>query len=215
MFTLAPPRPAVLNFHRENQDYRTGKPLTMWATAATLPSFLRFELRRPLLLRPRAACRRDDTVHPQVLDHLTVVILRMEGADNGDCETRGEKWSYGLGQWRDLVFGGDPGNGPMAERERIFKILHNFVLGFQRRGAVDIFFDGVSVYRLPHERAKINVIGEGDVLHLFSESAYAFKLAIRRREGILVFGHSFSSGYDFLLDNAIEHVEDRSDGGRL
>jgi hypothetical protein len=28
-FILAPPRPAVLNFRRENQDYRTGKPLTM------------------------------------------------------------------------------------------------------------------------------------------------------------------------------------------
>ena len=80
--------PAVLNFHRENQNYRTGKPLTMWAAAANLPSFLRFGLRGLLLLWPRAACGRDDTVHPQVLDHLTVVILRMEGADNGDCETR-------------------------------------------------------------------------------------------------------------------------------
>ena len=87
-FILAPPRPAVLNFRRENQDYRTGKPLTMWAAAANLPSFLRFGLRGLLLLWPRAACGRDDTVHPQVLDHLTVVILRMEGADNGDCETR-------------------------------------------------------------------------------------------------------------------------------
>jgi hypothetical protein len=103
----------------------------------------------------------------------------------------------------------------MAEREGIFKILDNFGLGFQRRGAVGIFFDGVSVDRLAHERAKIKVIGEADVFHLFSESAYAFKLAIGRREGILVFGHSFSSGNDFLLDNTIEHVEDRSDGGRL
>src|SRR5215469_18971651 len=103
----------------------------------------------------------------------------------------------------------------MAERERIFKILHNFGLGLQRRGAVEIFFDGVSVYRLAHERAKIEVIGKADVFHLFSESAYAFKLAISRCEGILVFGHSFSSGNDFLLDNTIEHVEDRSDGGRL
>jgi hypothetical protein len=80
-------RPAVFNFHRENQDYRTGKPLTMWAAAANRPSFLRFGL-RGLLLWPRAACGRDDTIHPQVLDHLTVVILRMEGADDGDCETR-------------------------------------------------------------------------------------------------------------------------------
>jgi hypothetical protein len=87
-FILAPPRPAVFNFHRENQDYRTGKPLTMWAAAANRPSFLRFGLRGFLLLWPRAACGRDDTIHPQVLDHLTVVILRMEGADNGDCETR-------------------------------------------------------------------------------------------------------------------------------
>ena len=115
----------------------------MRAAAANLPSFLRFGLRGLLLLWPRAACGRDDTVHPQVLDHLTVVILRMKGADNGDCETRREEWGYGLGQRRDLVFGGDPGNGPMAERE-----------------------------------------------------------------GILVFGHSFSSGNDFPLDNAIEHVED-------
>jgi len=68
--------------------YRTVKPLTMWAAAANLPSFLRFGLRGLLLLWARAACGRDDTVHPQVLDHLTVVILRMEGADNGDCETR-------------------------------------------------------------------------------------------------------------------------------
>ena len=45
-------------------------------------------MRGLLLLWPRAACRRDNTVHPQVLDYLTVVILRMEGADNGDCETR-------------------------------------------------------------------------------------------------------------------------------
>src|SRR4051794_15580575 len=67
----------------------------------------------------------------------------------------------------------------------------------------------------PMSGAKIKVIGEADVFHLFSESTYAFKLAIGRREGILVFGHSFSSGNDFLLDNTIEHVEDRSDGGRL
>src|SRR6185437_4988745 len=87
-------------------------------------------------------------------------------------------------------------------------------LVFQRRGAVGIFFEGVSFDRLAHERAKIKVIGEADVFHLFSESAYAFKLAIGRREGILVFGHSFSSGNDFLLDNTIEHVEDRSDRGR-
>ncbi len=87
-FILAPPRPALLNFHRENQDYRTGKPLTMWAAAANLPSFLRFGLRGLLLWWARAACRRDDAVHPQVLDHLTVVILRMEGGDNGDCKTR-------------------------------------------------------------------------------------------------------------------------------
>jgi len=33
-FILALPRPAVLNFRRENQDYRTGKTLTMWAAAA-------------------------------------------------------------------------------------------------------------------------------------------------------------------------------------
>src|SRR5215469_16996925 len=71
---------------RTTRDYRTVKPLTMWAAAANLPSFLRFGLRGLLLLWPRAACGRDDTVHPQVLDHLTVVILRMEGADNGDCE---------------------------------------------------------------------------------------------------------------------------------
>ena len=103
----------------------------------------------------------------------------------------------------------------MAEREGIFKILDNFGLGFERHGTVGISFEGVSVDRLAHERAKIKVSGEGDVFHLFSESAHAFKLAIRRREGILVFGHSFSSGNDFLLDNTIEHVEDRSDGGRL
>lgn len=89
-FILAPPRHAVLSFQlaRESQDYRTGKPLTMWAAAANLPSFLRFGLRGPLLLWTWAACGRDDTVHPQVLDHLTVVILGMEGADHGDCETR-------------------------------------------------------------------------------------------------------------------------------
>ena len=63
-------------------------PSSAGADARGLPSFLRFGLRGLLLLWPRAACRRDDTVHPQVLDHLTVVILRMEGADNGDCETR-------------------------------------------------------------------------------------------------------------------------------
>jgi len=103
----------------------------------------------------------------------------------------------------------------MAEREGILKILDNFGLGFQRRRAVGIFLDGPSVDSLAHERAKIKVISEADVFHLFSESAYAFKLAIGRREGILVFGHSFSSGNDFLLDNAIEHVENRSDGGRL
>src|ERR1700684_4601992 len=103
----------------------------------------------------------------------------------------------------------------MAEREGIFKILHNFGLGFQGRGAVEIFFDGVSIDRLAHERAKIEVIGEADMFHLFSESAYAFKLAIGGRKGILVFGHSLSSGNDFLLDNTIKHVEDRSGGGWL
>src|ERR1700722_7936976 len=103
----------------------------------------------------------------------------------------------------------------MTEREGIFKILDNFGLGFQRRGAVGIFFDGLSVDSLAHERAEIKVIGEANVFHLFSESAYASKLAIGRREGILVFGHSFSSRNDFLLDNAIEHVEDRRDGGGL
>ena len=65
-----------------NNKSKVGQP-----PAANLPSFLRFGL-RGLLLWPRAAFGRDDTVHPQVLDHLTVVILRMEGADNGDCETR-------------------------------------------------------------------------------------------------------------------------------
>jgi hypothetical protein len=64
---------------------RAGPPAQLPQTCL---SFLRFGLRGLLLLWPRAACGRDDTVHPQVLDHLTVVILRMEGADNGDCETR-------------------------------------------------------------------------------------------------------------------------------
>src|SRR5271165_3249074 len=103
----------------------------------------------------------------------------------------------------------------MAEREGIFKILDNFGLGFQRRGAVGIFSEVLSVDSLAHERAEIKPIGEADVFHLFSEGAYAFKLAIIRRERILVFGHSFSSGNDFLLDDAIEGVEDRSNGGRL
>jgi serine/threonine protein kinase len=61
--------------------------LNMRASAwsyANLPSLLRFGLRGLLLLWPRAACGWDDAVHPQVLDHLTVVIHRMPGANIGD-----------------------------------------------------------------------------------------------------------------------------------
>ena len=50
-----------------------------------------------LLRRARAAGGRDDAVHPQVLDHLAVVVHRVKGADIGDRETRGEEWEYRLG----------------------------------------------------------------------------------------------------------------------
>ena len=87
-FVLAPPRPAVLNFRFARETTEQGNLSPCEQAAANLPSCLSFGLQGLLLLWPWAARGRDDTVHPQVQDHLTVVILRMEGADNGDCETR-------------------------------------------------------------------------------------------------------------------------------
>lgn len=86
-FVLAPPRPAVLNFQFARETTEQGNFSPCGQSAANLPSCLRFGL-RGLLLWPRAARGRDNTVHPQVQDHLTVVILRMEGSDNGNCEAR-------------------------------------------------------------------------------------------------------------------------------
>ena len=51
-------------------------------------SLLRFGGRRLLLWRPRAAGWRNDAVHPQVFDHLTIMIHRMPGANTGNREAR-------------------------------------------------------------------------------------------------------------------------------
>ena len=88
--------------------------------------------------RTRAAGGRDDVVHAQVFDHLAVVIHGMKGADIGDGEARGEERERRLGQRRDFVFGGDGGDGFMAERERVLQILDNFGFGLQFGGAVGL-----------------------------------------------------------------------------
>src|SRR5262249_59766584 len=78
-----------------------------------------------------------------------------------------------------------------------------------------ICVDRLSVDSLAHERTEKKMIGEADVLHLFGESAHTLKLAVCRRERILLFGHSLSSGHDLLFDKAILDVEDRGEGRRL
>ncbi len=106
----------------------------------------------------RAACGRDDAVHPQVLDHLAVVILRMKGADHGNGQARGKEWVYRLGQQHDLVFRGDPGNGPMAECEGVFQVLDNFGLALQLCGAVGIFFKGLGVKLAAYKRGRFRLL---------------------------------------------------------
>src|SRR5262249_61967836 len=103
----------------------------------------------------------------------------------------------------------------MAERKGVLQILDDFGFGLQRGGTVGIFLDRLSVDSLAHERTEKKMIGEADVLHLFGESAHTLKLAVCRRERILLFGHSLSTGNDLLFDKAILHVEDRGEGRRL
>jgi len=170
---------------------------------------------RLLLRRARAAGRRDDAVHAQVLDHLAVVVHGMKSADIGDREACGEEREHRLGQWRDLVFGGDCGNGLMAERERVLQVLDNFGFGLQLGGAVGFRLDVLRVEVLSQERAEEKMIGEADVLHLFGESAHALELATGRRKPVLVFGHGLGGRNDLLLDNAVNRVEDGRDGRRL
>ena len=103
----------------------------------------------------------------------------------------------------------------MPEREGVLQVLDNFAFGLQFSGAIRVLLEGLHVDRLARERTEKEVIGEAEVLHLFGECAHALELAVGRREGILVFGHSFGGGNHLLLDNAVKRVEDGRDGGRL
>jgi len=167
------------------------------------------------LRRARAAGGRDDAVHPQILDHLAVVVHRMKRADVGDRQTRVEEWQYGLGERRDLVLDSNRGKGLMAQREGVLEVLDDFGFRLQFGGAVGFRLDVLRVEGLSHERAEEKMIGEADVLHLFGESAHAFELAVGGREAILFFGHGFCSRDDLLLDDPINPIEDGRDGGRL
>src|SRR5215469_12096306 len=80
------------------------------------------------LLSP-AACRWNDAVHPQILDHLAVVIERVSWSKGSEEQTRGLPATT-RGNRLDEVRAVQSGDCFVTKGERIFQVFDDVGLGF-------------------------------------------------------------------------------------
>src|SRR5690242_5245756 len=86
------------------------------------------------LLRLRTACRRDDAVHSQIFDHLSVMVERMCGGERADAATRqlhSEKIDH-----LQLILFADRCHRFMEICKRVLQELHDFGFALDRIGTI-------------------------------------------------------------------------------
>jgi len=151
-----------------------------------------------------AAGRRDDTVHAQILDHLSVVIEAMSWGKRRQEQARGRPATTRSNRF-DEVRAGQGRDRFVAECEGIFQILNDFGLGFHVVRAFAVV-DRVRWF-LARNRRPNEIVGRGDMLHLLAKRAHTFVFApgevqFCRRKIELVLRHRLGRFDDFLLNNA-------------
>src|SRR5207237_5832302 len=162
-----------------------------------------------------AARGRDDTVHSEIFDQLTVVIERVSWGKGGQEEARSGR----------LVIPGDRlhevrvvqrGYSLVAKSKRIFQELNDFGLGLHVVRAFAVV-DGIRWF-LARNRRPNEIVGRRDMLQLLAKCAHTFVVAagevqFLRRKIELVLRHRFGGVDQFFLYDSDLAINGRPDGG--
>src|SRR3984885_5329798 len=152
------------------------------------------------------ACRRHNAVHPQVLHHLTIVIIPVGRGKSGNCSPRAEPVDRLDGD--KCIFCRDGCNRLVRVDERCFQCSHRFVL---RRNGADCLQVAVRLNAAPAEK---EVVRLRQVRHLCRKGAHGIELrrlasskdALCRRETVLIGWHSLRRAHHLELHHGEQTV---------
>src|ERR1700733_9897670 len=152
------------------------------------------------------ACRRHNAVHPQVLHHLTIVIIPVGRCKSGNRNPRAESVDRLDGD--KCIFCRDGRNRLVRIDERCFQCSHRFVL---RRNGADCLQVAVRLNAAPAEK---EVVRLRQVRHLCHKGAHGIELrrlarskdALRRRETVLIGWHSLRRAHYLELHHGEQTV---------
>src|SRR5581483_5393791 len=153
-----------------------------------------------------AAGGRDNPVHPEIFDHLAVMVHHMADDEGCHTETRCLALAEGAVDWgRDQVFVVDGAHSLMEVGEWIFGELHDLVLVLDCIGAV--FTTCVDRRFLAANACANHLIDRRHMLDLLSEGADALKLAIGRSKSVFILGHRLGRGDELPFDAGQAAIE--------
>jgi len=141
----------------------------------------------------------DDSVVPQIHDHLSVVVETMSHDQRGQPQARHFVLSPRAVDRFDLVLVVDRGDRLVHVSERFFQELHDFRLGFHRRGTGFVVSDLNWGFHLQNGGPDFE-IGGRHMLDLLSDSRSTLLIA-RSRAWVTVRG---GSGFGICWANALQ-----------
>src|SRR5579864_3361236 len=151
-----------------------------------------------LLLWLRTARRWNDSIHAQVLNHLTVMIERMRRGKTCQAEPshfRAER-AFNL---VELVLCGYRRKSLVQVGKRVLRELHD--VGFSFDGIGPVLPTGIHRRLLSQNTGTECIVACGHVLYLLGKRTHALEFPVAGRERILIFRHCFGGRDEVMFGN--------------